>query len=149
MWCPKYLRLNVTWVSIICNKMRSLFHDLTSSIVTYPDLLSLAMGRLTTWRLTPPDLIRLNTEMASLWLRPVSVCPFTERISSPSLSLPSSAACPSPSTVLTKIPKFPLAESRPPIIEKPRDFLPGPFSKLTVKNVWLAAVPLCFLSSVQ
>ena len=92
---------------------RALFqYQLTFNIVTYLDLLSLAMGRLTTWRLTPPDLILLNTEMASLWLRPVNVYPFTERISSPSLSLPSSAAYLYPSTVLTKIPMLPFAESR-------------------------------------
>ena len=59
--------------------MRALFyHQLSSSIFIYPDLLSLAMGRLTTWRLTPPDLILLNTEMAPLWLRPVSICPSNE-----------------------------------------------------------------------
>ena len=33
--------------------------------VTHPDL-ALEAGRLTTWRLTVPDLILLNTEMASL-----------------------------------------------------------------------------------
>ena len=42
-----------------------------------------------------------------------------------------------------------VALCRVPTIEKLRDFLPGPFSKLTVKNVWLAVAPLCFLGSVQ
>ena len=50
--------------------------------VTHPDL-ALDAGRLTIWRLTQPDLILLNTEMASLWLRPCRVWPLTERISSP------------------------------------------------------------------
>ena len=57
----------------------------------------------------------------------------------PSCSFPSSsAACPEGRTVLTKIPIIPLGESRPPTIENPRLFLPGPFSKVTVwKVAWL------------
>ena len=50
----------------------------------------------------------------------------------PSLSLPSSAACPLGKIVFTNIPMLPFGESLPPTTEKPRLFLPRPFSKMTV-----------------
>ena len=50
---------------------------------------------------------------------------------SPSLSLPSWLAWPVGRMVLTKMPMLPFAESRPPTIEKPRDFFPWPFSNTT------------------
>ena len=52
----------------------------------------------------------------------------------PSWSLPFSAAWPVGKIVLTKMPILPLGESLPPTIEKPKLFLPGPFSKMTVWN---------------
>lgn len=54
------------------------------------------------------------------------------RTNQPSLSVPSSTACPVGNMVLTKIPMLPLGESRPPTIENPSPFLPWPFSKTTV-----------------
>ena len=52
----------------------------------------------------------------------------------PSWSLPLSAAWPVGKIVLTKMPMLPLGESLPPTIEKPKLFLPGPFSKMIVWN---------------
>lgn len=53
----------------------------------------------------------------------------------PAFNRPSSAACPFASIVLTKIPKAPFGESRPPTIVNPKDFFPGPFSSITVWKV--------------
>ena len=53
----------------------------------------------------------------------------------PACKVPSSAACPVGNTVLTKMPIFPLGESRPPTILKPRDFMPGPLKKVTILGV--------------
>lgn len=50
----------------------------------------------------------------------------------PAWSVPSSAACPEGKTVFTKIPMFPLGESRPPTMLKPKDFIPGPLKKAIV-----------------
>lgn len=44
----------------------------------------------------------------------------------PASKFPSSAACPLAKIVLTKIPIFPLGESRPPTMLKPSDFIPTP-----------------------
>ena len=52
----------------------------------------------------------------------------------PSCSLPSSAAWPVGKIVLTKMPILPFGESRPPTMENPRLFFPGPFSNTTVWN---------------
>ena len=52
----------------------------------------------------------------------------------PSWSLPSSAAWPVGKMVLTKMPILPFGESRPPTMENPRLFFPGPFSNTTVWN---------------
>ncbi len=53
----------------------------------------------------------------------------------PSLIVPWSAAWPLGKIVLTKIPIFPLGESRPPTTLNPRPFFPGPFSNATVWRV--------------
>lgn len=105
-----------------------------------------------------PSRTALNRAIASAWLLPSTEQLFISIISSPveleelvisfkrhhllfriafspARSVPSSAACPEGKTVFTKIPIIPLGESLPPTMLNPRDFIPGPLKKSTVRII--------------